>query len=74
MLHVLASIGFSLLTITMLSYLGLTLLASSEAILAALGIGRVAIERRPHHPVRVRSAGRWQSVQTMPTQPKRAAA
>jgi hypothetical protein len=74
MVHVLASIGFSLVALAALSFIVLMLAASREAIVQALGIDRASTAHTPRHPVRIRSAGRWQAVQTPIAQPQRAAA
>ncbi len=42
MVHVLASIGFTLVALATLSFIVLMLAASREAILAALGVGQTA--------------------------------
>jgi hypothetical protein len=74
MVHVLASIGFTLVALASLSFIVLMLAASREAILAALGVGQTASVYTPRRPVRIRTAGRWQATQTASAQPQRAVA
>lgn len=74
MVHVLASIGFSVVTLATFSVIVLMLAASREAIMAALSVGRASVTQTPRRPVRVRTAGRWQATQTASVQPQRAAA
>jgi hypothetical protein len=74
MVHVLASIGFSLVALAALSFIVLMLAASRDAILAALGVDEMPMTRMPRHAVRVRTAGRWQAVQTAAAHPQRAVA
>ncbi len=74
MVHVLASIGFSLVALATLSFIALMLAASRDSIILALGVGRAPVTHRPRHPVRIRTAGRWQAVQPASAQPQRAAA
>jgi len=74
MVHVLASIGFSLVALATLSFILLMLAASRDAILQALGAEMAPMAHAPRHVVRVRTAGRWQAAQTVAAQPKRAAA
>ncbi len=74
MVHVLASFGFSLVALATLSFIVLMLAASRDAILAALGVGQADTAHTPRHPVRVRSAGRWQAMPAATAQPQRAAA
>jgi len=74
MVHILASIGFSLVAIASMTLVVVMLAASREAIVQALGVGRAPLEHSPRHPVRVRTAGRWQAAQSATAQPQRAAA
>ena len=74
MVHMLASIGFTLVAVGSLAFIALMLAASREQIVQALGVGRVPMAHQPRHPVRIRTAGRWQAVQTATAQPQRAAA
>jgi hypothetical protein len=74
MVHVLASIGFSFVALATLSFIVLMLAASREAIVLALGVGQAPKAHVPRHPVRIRTAGRWQATQTASVQPQRAVA
>jgi hypothetical protein len=74
MLHVLTSIGFSFVALAALSFTALMLVASRDAIMGALGLRHADISRAPRHPVRIRTAGRWQTVPTTAAVPQRRAA
>ena len=74
MLHVLTSIGFSFVALTALSFTVLMLLASRDAIIGALGFRHADTSRAPRHPVRIRTAGRWQTASTTAAVPQRRAA
>ena len=63
MVHLLASIGFSFLAVAGLALIGFTLATSRDAILLALGYTPMSVARMPRRSVRIRSAGRWQTVQ-----------
>ena len=74
MTHILASVGFSVIAIATFAFVMLMLVASRDAIMLALGVDRAARTVTPHHPVRVRSAGRWQAAQVVAASQRRAAA
>jgi hypothetical protein len=74
MTHILASIAFSLIALGTLGFIVLMLAASRDAIIQALGVDHARRSYAPRHPVRVRTAGRWQTVQPASRQPQRVAA
>lgn len=73
MVHVLASIAFTLIAIAAIGLTAFMLLQDQDRIMAALGMSRNPARHATRRPVRVRTAGRWQAA-ARATRPQRAAA
>jgi hypothetical protein len=76
MVHMLASLAFTLAALGAFAVIAFSLALERDKIAVALGLrAQSAVPAMPRRPVRIRSAGRWQSV-TAPaaTAPRRAAA
>ncbi|MBA2935692.1 hypothetical protein HZF05_16535 [Sphingomonas sp. CGMCC 1.13654] len=74
MVHVLASLAFTLVAVAGLGLIALMLLQEQDKIMTALGLSVEPTRRTAHRPVRVRTAGRWQAASAMAARPWRAAA
>ena len=74
MVHILASLAFTLVAIVALGLIALMLLQDQDKIKAALGLSIEPAQRTTRHPVRVRTAGRWQAASATAARPWRAAA
>jgi hypothetical protein len=74
MVHVLASVAFTLVAFGSFALTALMLATARAEILQALGIVSAPIRTTQRRPVRVRSAGRWQAASSAATFRPRAAA
>jgi len=72
MVHILASLAFTLVAFTTLGLMAFMLLRDQDRIMTALGLSIEPAPRTAPRRVRVRMAGRWQAVSA--PQPWRAAA
>jgi hypothetical protein len=73
MIHLLASFAFLVVTLGATALIAAMLIQEQSKIRVALGFRAVPVRALPHHRVRVRVAGRWQS-STATSRPQRAAA
>jgi hypothetical protein len=74
MVHVLASIAFTLVAFGSLALTAMMLATARAEILQALGMQPVQVRTAGRRPVRIRSAGRWQAAAPAATPRSRAAA
>lgn len=74
MVHILASLAFTLVAVSAFGLTAFMLLQDQDKIMAALGLSIEAAPRTAHRPVRVRTAGRWQAASATAARPWRAAA
>ena len=74
MVHILASLAFTLVAVAALGLTVFMLLQDQDKIMAALGLSIDPAPRTVHRPVRVRTAGRWQAASATAARPWRAAA
>jgi hypothetical protein len=66
MVHILASLAFTLVAIAMFGLTAFMLLRDQDKIMTALGLAIEPAPRATHRRVRVRTAGRWQSATARP--------
>jgi len=74
MIHILASLAFSLVVVAALGLIAFMLLQDQDKIMTALGFSIEPAQRTTRHRVRVRTAGRWQAASATAARPWRAAA
>lgn len=74
MVHILASLAFTLVAFTTIGLTAFMLLRDQDKIMSALGLSIEPARRTVHRPVRVRTAGRWQAASATAARPSRAAA
>ena len=74
MVHILASIAFTMVALGMFALIAFMLLAEQDKIMTALGVDRETARPIVRRPVRVRTAGRWQAAPVRAVSPQRAAA
>ncbi|MDH7637999.1 hypothetical protein [Sphingomonas oryzagri] len=74
MVHVLASLAFTLVAFGALGLTVFLLMQDQDKIMAALGLSIDPAPRPAHRPVRVRTAGRWQAASATAARPWSAAA
>lgn len=74
MIHILASLAFSLVAVAALGLIAFMLLQDQDKIMTALGFSIEPAQRTARHRVRVRTAGRWQAASATAARPWRAAA
>lgn len=74
MVHILASIAFTLVALGMVTLIAFMLLMEQDKIMTALGLAREHARPVARHPVRIRTAGRWQAASATMARPWRAAA
>jgi hypothetical protein len=73
-IHILASVAFSMIAFGSLALIAFMLLRDQDKIMAALGFQPVMAPRVARRPVRVRAATRWQAASATTARPRRAAA
>lgn len=74
MVHILASLAFTLVAFATLGLIAFMLLQDQVKIMTALGLAAEPAPRATGRRVRVRTAGRWQAASAMAARPWRAAA
>lgn len=74
MVHILASLAFTLVAIGAFGLTAFMLLQDQDRIMTALGLSIDRAPRTTHRPVRVRTTGRWQAASATAARPWRAAA
>jgi hypothetical protein len=74
MVHIIASLAFTLVAVTALGLIALMLLQDQDKIMTALGLSTEPARRATGRRVRVRTAGRWQAASATAARPWRAAA
>ncbi|PXA83768.1 hypothetical protein DMC47_42540 [Nostoc sp. 3335mG] len=74
MVHILASLAFTLVAFAALGLTAFMLLQDQDKIMTALGLSIDPAPRAVHRPVRVRTAGRWQAASATAARPWRAVA
>ena len=74
MVHLLASVTFTMVALGMFALIAFMLLAGQDKIMTALGLDRETVQPIVRRPVRVRTAGRWQAEPARAVSPQRAAA
>ena len=74
MVHLLASVAFTMVALGMVALIAFMLLAEQDKIMTALGLNRETARPLVRRPVRIRTAGRWQTVPARAVPPQRAAA
>jgi len=67
MVHILASLAFTLVAFAGLGLTALMLLQDQDKIMTALGLHVRLARTTARRPVRVRTAGRWQSATAAPS-------
>jgi hypothetical protein len=75
MVHVLASLAFTMIAVAAFGLVALMLLRDQDKVMTALGLQAGSAARVAHRrPVRVRTAGRWQAASATVARPWRAVA
>jgi hypothetical protein len=74
MVHLLASVAFTMVALGMFALIAFMLLAEQDKIMTALGLDREAARPIVRRPVRIRKAGRWQAEPACAVSPQRAVA
>jgi hypothetical protein len=74
MVHILASLAFTLVALSALGLTAFMLLQDQDKIMAALGLSIEPAQPATRRRVRVRTAGRWQAASATAARPWRAAA